>query len=264
MSKLIRDNKNILNLLANKAYPYQDIVETRVLVHYYTSDGLACFRTAFLLYLKTTRDMYTWVESKQNLFYCLDTSKLFRYSNLVELGIGGSTKFNSSGFSGNLLNYIMTSICYSLNNTKIEDINRMLHFYGITGTEYNSFNGLCNDTHVYKAFETKLVDEVVFRSDKVIQDFFDEVELYKSIKDKLINGTMLPLMRYDTKTQNVYVPNVTNVYSLELMSRAGSGKDGRRILIVDNFINGRDNFSDRDRLFILSSNDYDIPLGGAF
>ena len=34
--------------------------------------------------------------------------------------------------------------------------------------------------------------------------------------------------------------------------------------LVDNFINGRDNFSNRDRLFILSLNDYDIPLGGAF
>lgn len=264
MSKLIRDNKNILNLLSNKAYPYGDTVGTSASVHYYTSEGLACFRASFLLYLKTTRDMYTWVESKNNLFYCLDTSKLFRYSNLVELGIHGSTKFNSNGFSGNLLNYIMTSIRYSLNSARIEDINRMLHFYGITDTEYNSFNGLCNDTHVYKAFETKLVDEVVFRSDKVVQDFFGEVKLYGFIVDKLFNGTMLPLMRYDTKTNKVYIPNVNNVNSLELMSRAGSGKDGRSIFAVDNFINGRDNFSNRDNLFILSINDYDIPLGGAF
>ena len=79
MSKLIRDNKNILNLLSNKAYPYGDTVGTSVSVHYYTSEGLACFRASFLLYLKTTRDMYTWVESKNNLFYCLDTSKFFRY-----------------------------------------------------------------------------------------------------------------------------------------------------------------------------------------
>lgn len=264
MSRLIRDNKNILNLLSNKAYPYEDTVGTDVSVHYYTSEGSACFRTSFLLYLKTTRDMYTWVESKNNLFYCLDTSKLFRYSNLIELGIHGSTKFNSNGFSGNLLNYIMTSISYSLKSAKIQDINRMLHFYGITGTEYNSFNGLCNDTHVCKAFETKLVDDVVFRSDKVVQDFFGGVKLYDFINDKLFNGTMLPLMRYDTKTNNVYIPNVTNANSIELMSRAGSGKDGRSIFNVDNFINGRDNFSSRDRLFILSLNDYDIPLGGAF
>ena len=264
MSKLIRDNKNILNLLSNKAYPYRGIVGTRVLVHYYASDGLACYRTAFLLHLKTTRDMYTWVESKNNLFYCLDTSKLFRYSNLVELGIEGSSKFNSNSFSGNLLNFVMNHIMLSLNNNKIEDINRMLHFYGITDTEYNSFNGLCNDTQVYKAFETKLTDEVVFRSERVFQDFFDEVKLYDFIKDKLFNGTMLPLMRYDTKTYNVYIPNVTSANSFELMSSAGSGKDGRRIFIVDNFINGRNSFSNRDRLFIISLNDYDIPLGGAF
>lgn len=264
MSRLIRDNKNILNLLSNKAYPYKDIVGTRVLVHYYTSNGLACYRTAFLLYLKTTRDMYTWVESKNNLFYCLDISKLFRYSNLVEFGIEGSTKFNSNSFSGNLLDFVMNHITFSINNTKIEDINRMLHFYGITDTEYNSFSGLCNDTHVYKSFETKLTDEVVFRSERVFQDFFDEVKLYDSIKGKLFNGTMLPLLRYDTKTCNVYIPNVTNANSFELMSRAGSGKDGRRIFVVDDFISGRDSFSSRDRLFIMSLNDYDIPLGGDF
>lgn len=62
----------------------------------------------------------------------------------------------------------------------------------------------------------------------------------------------------------IYIPNVTNANSIELMSRAGSGKDGRSIFNVDNFINGRDNFSSRDRLFVLSLNDYDIPLGGAF
>lgn len=33
MSRLIRDNKNILNLLVKKAYPYKDIVTTRVGVH---------------------------------------------------------------------------------------------------------------------------------------------------------------------------------------------------------------------------------------
>lgn len=264
MSKLIRDNKNILNLLSNKAYPYKDTVGTDISVHYYTSEGLACFRASFLLYLKTTRDMYTWVESKNNLFYCLDTSKLFRYSNLVEFGIHGSTKFNSNGFSGNLLNYIMTSIRYSLNSARIEDINRMLHFYGITDTEYNSFNGLCNDTHVYKAFETKLVDEVVFRSDKVVQDFFGEVKLYGFIVDKLFNGTMLPLMRYDTKSQKVYVPNRGDIVFVDFMSRTGDGKDGRDIFSVDDFLSGRINLKDNDLLHIVTINDYDIPLGGAF
>ena len=34
MSKLIRDNKNILNLLVKKAYPYVVMVGTRFTTHY--------------------------------------------------------------------------------------------------------------------------------------------------------------------------------------------------------------------------------------
>lgn len=264
MSRLIRDNKNILNLLSNKAYPYGDTVGTSVSVHYYTSEGLACFRASFLLYLKTTRDMYTWVESKNNLFYCLDTSKLFRYSNLVELGIHGSTKFNSNGFSGNLLNYIMTSIRYSLNSAKIEDINRMLRFYGITDTSYNSFYDFCNDIQVYKAFMTKLEEEVTLRTEQAVQNFFGEVRLAIPIKDRLINNTQLPLMRYDTKSQKVYTPKSDYIYNVDLMSRAGAGKDGRVIFSIDDVLSSRIGLTYFDLPSVVTDNDYDIPLGGAF
>lgn len=264
MSKLIRDNKNILNLLVKKAYPYVDMVGTRFTTHYYINKESACDKEVFSLRLKTTKDMYTWVEDKHNLFYCIDINKLFRYSNVCKLGVDGTTKFDSNDFNDKLLNFVMCNITYSLNRISIEDINRMLHFYGITDIDYNSFNGLCDDTQVYKDFETKLVEEVTLRSEKVVQDFFDEVKPHGFIKGKLFNGTMLTLMRYDTKTRNVYIPSVTNANSFELMSRAGDGKDGRRIFIVDDFISGRYNFSNRDRLFIISLNDYDIPLGGAF
>lgn len=264
MSKLIRDNKNILNLLVKKAYPYVDMVGTRFTTHYYINKESACDKEVFSLRLKTTKDMYTWVEDKHNLFYCIDINKLFRYSNVCKLGVDGTTKFDSNDFNDKLLNFVMCNITYSLNRISIEDINRMLHFYGITDIDYNSFNGLCDDTQVYKDFETKLVEEVTLRTKTVLQDFFDEVKPHDFIKGKLFNGTMLPLMRYDTKTRNVYIPSVTNANSFELMSRAGDGKDGRRIFIVDDFISGRYNFSNRDRLFIISLNVYDIPLGGAF
>lgn len=264
MSKLIRDNKNILNLLVKKAYPYVDMVGTRFTTHYYINKESACDKEVFSLRLKTTKDMYTWVEDKHNLFYCIDINKLFRYSNVCKLGVDGTTKFDSNDFNDKLLNFVMCNITYSLNRISIEDINRMLHFYGITDIDYNSFNGLCDDTQVYKDFETKLVEEVTLRTKTVLQDFFNEVKPHDFIKGKLFNGTMLPLMRYDTKTHNVYIPSVTNANSFELMSRAGDGKDGRRIFIVDDFISGRYNFSNRDRLFIISLNDYDIPLGGAF
>lgn len=66
---------------------------------------------------------------------------------------------------------------------------------------------LINDTHVYKAFMTKLEEEVVIKSEKAIQDFFDGVILNNTIKGRLFNNTKLPLMRYDTKSQKVYVPN---------------------------------------------------------
>lgn len=264
MSKLIRDNKNILNLLVKKAYPYVDMVGTRFTTHYYINKESACDKEVFSLRLKTTKDMYTWVEDKHNLFYCIDINKLFRYSNVCKLGVDGTTKFDSNDFNDKLLNFVMCNITYSLNRISIEDINRMLHFYGITDIDYNSFNGLCDDTQVYKDFETKLVEEVTLRTKTVLQDFFDEVKLFNTVKIKLINGTMLPLMRYDTKTGKVYVPISTNISYVELMSRAGSGKDGRKVFEVSELLNDRVSLIKDNVLFILSTNDYDIPLGGAF
>lgn len=264
MSKLIRDNKNILNLLVKKAYPYQDIVTTRVGVHYYIKEESSCFREVFLLHLKTTKDMYTWVEDKHNLFYCIDINKLMHYNNLRWIGLMGTNRFDSVGFSDNLLRNTMNSITSSLNITNLEAINRMLHFYGITDMDYESTQWFINDTYVYKAFMTKLEEEVVIKSNKAIQDFFDGVILNSRIKSRLFNNTKLPLVRYDTKSHKVYVPNRGEIVFVDLMSRGGSGKDGRDIFTVDDFLNGRFNFKDNDLLHIVTNNDYDIPLGGAF
>lgn len=264
MSRLIRDNKNILNFLVKKAYPYRDVVTTRVGTHYYITNGLACYREAYLLHLNTTRDMYTWVEDKHNLFYCIDINKLMRYNNLRWVGLMGTTRFDSVGISGELLRNTMSNITSSFNNTKLEAINRMSHFYGITDTSYNSFYDFCNDTQVYEAFMTKLEEEVTLRTEQVVQNFFDEVRLAIPIKGRLINNTHLPLMRYDTKSQKVHTPNNGYIYHVDLMSRAGFGKDGRDIFSVDDFLSGRINLKYNDLLHIVTDNDYDIPLGGAF
>ena len=258
------DNKNILNLLVKKAYPYKDIVTTRVGVHYYIKEESSCFREVYLLHLNTTKDMYTWVEDKHNLFYCIDINKLMWYNNLRWVGLMGTTRFDSVGISGELLRNTMNSITSSLNNTNLEVINRMLHFYGITDMDYESVQWLINDTHVYKAFETKLEEEVVIKSEKALQDFFDGVILNNTIKGRLFNNTKLPLMRYDTKSQKVYVPNRGDIVFVDFMSRTGDGKDGRDIFSVDDFLGGRTNLKDNDLLHIVTNNDYDITLGGAF
>lgn len=264
MSKLMRDNKNILNFLVKKAYPYRDVITTTFSVHYYVRDGLACRREAFRLHLKTTRDMYTWVEVKHNLFYCIDINKLMRYNNLRWVGLLGTTRFDSVGISGELLRNIMNSITSSFNNTNLEAINRMLHFYDITDTSYTSFYDFCNDTQVYEAFMTKLEEEVALRTEQVVQNFFGGVILHNTVKSRLLNNTKLPLLRYDTKSQKVYVPNRGDIVFVDFMSRTGDGKDGRDIFSVDDFLSDRLNLKYNDLLHIVTINDYDIPLGGAF
>lgn len=264
MGRLIRDNKNILNLLVKKAYPYRDVVTTRVGTHYYITNGLACYREAYLLHLNTTKDMYTWIEDKHNLFYCIDINRLMQYNNLRWIGLMGTIRFDSVGISGELLRNTMNSITSSLNNTNLEAINRMLHFYGITDTEYVSFIDFCNDTHVYEAFMTKLEGEVALRTEQVVQNFFGGVILHNTVKSRLLNNTKLPLLRYDTKSQKVYVPNRGDIVFVDFMSRTGDGKDGRDIFSVDDFLSGRLNLKYNDLLHIVTINDYDIPLGGAF
>lgn len=71
-------------------------------------------------------------------------------------------------------------------------------------------------------------------------------------------------MRYDTKSQKVYVPNRGDIVFVDFKSRTGDGKDGRDIFSVDDFLSGRINLKDNDLLHIVTINDYDIPLGGAF
>ena len=100
--------------------------------------------------------------------------------------------------------------------------------------------------------------------DVITTTFFDEIRLPIPIKDRLINNTNLPLMRYDTKSQKVHTPNNGYIYYVDLMSRAGSGKDGRVILSIDDVLRGRFGLAYFNLPSIATDNDYDIPLGGAF
>jgi hypothetical protein len=173
------------------------------------------------------------------------------YSNIIDSLVDNRSDINEGGLLRD-------------NKQILRKIEKQLHFYGITGMDYESVQWLINDTHVYKAFETKLEEEVVIKSEKALQDFFDGVILNNTIKGRLFNNTKLPLMRYDTKSQKVYVPNRGDIVFVDFMSRTGDGKDGRDIFSVDDFLSGRINLKDNDLLHIVTNNDYDIPLGGAF
>jgi hypothetical protein len=173
------------------------------------------------------------------------------YSNIIDSLVDNRSVISESGLLRD-------------NKQILRKIEKQLHFYGITDMDYESMQWLINDTHVHKAFETKLEEEVVIKSEKALQDFFDGVILNNTIKGRLFNNTKLPLMRYDTKSQKVYVPNRGDIVFVDFMSRAGDGKDGRDIFSVDDFLSGRINLKDNDLLHIVTINDYDIPLGGAF
>ena len=173
------------------------------------------------------------------------------YSNIIDSLVDNRSVISESGLLRD-------------NKQILRKIEKQLHFYGITDMDYESMQWLINDTHVHKAFETKLEEEVVIKSEKALQDFFDGVILNNTIKGRLFNNTKLPLMRYDTKSQKVYVPNRGDIVFVDFMSRTGDGKDGRDIFSVDDFLSGRINLKDNDLLHIVTNNDYDIPLGGAF
>lgn len=142
----------------------------------------------------------------------------------------------------------------------------MLKYYGITATEYRTLSDFSNDTDVYNAFKAKLQEEVMDKSDKCLRDFFDSVKLPKTIRDNLIHGSLLPVLRYNIKTQNVYIPMRKNIESVKLMSNTMNGKDERYVYSLDDIMKGNTAINYRKKLTLLirSNNHFDIPLGGAF
>ena len=53
MGNLIRDNKNILNFLVKKAYPYEDEMYVEIYYHYFIDTTVAHYREAIRLYFNT-------------------------------------------------------------------------------------------------------------------------------------------------------------------------------------------------------------------
>jgi hypothetical protein len=63
------------------------------------------------------------------------------------------------------------------------------------------------------------------------------VEFIQSIDKMLIDTCKLPLLRYDTISQYVYIPYYSYIYIVKLMSYKGSGKDYRHIVSVSDIVN---------------------------
>ena len=266
MGNLIRDNKNILNFLVKKAYPYEDEMYVEIYYHYYTSNNISSYREAVRVYLSTTHDMFKWVDNKNNLLYCIDMNKLVRYNNMSMIMIGDNRELIDSSFNGKLLKYIMGRIYKAFQSNTLSDINRMLKYYDITDTEYSALIDFSNDTDVYNTFKAKLTEEVMDKSDECLRDFFDSVKLPKTIRGNLIHGSLLPVLRYNIKTQNVYIPMRKNIESVKLMANTLSGEDEHYVYSLDDIMKGNTAISGRKKLTLLirSNNHYDIPLGGAF
>lgn len=263
MGNLIRDNKNILNFLVKKVYPYEDEMYVEIYYHYYTSNNISSYREAIRVYLNTTHDMFTWVDNK---IYCIDMNKLVRYNNMSMIMIGDNRELIDSSFNGKLLEYVIGRIYKSFQSDTLPIINRMLKYYGITNTEYSALIDFSNDIDVYNTFKAKLREEVMDKSDECVRDFFDSVKLPKTIRDNFIHGSLLTVLRYNIKTQNVYIPMRKNIESVKLMSNTVSGEDERYVYSLDDIMRGNTAISDRKKLTLLirSNNHFDIPLGGEF
>lgn len=141
----------------------------------------------------------------------------------------------------------------------------MLKYYGITNTEYSALIDLSHDIEVYNAFKIKLREEVMDKSDECVRDVFDNVKLPAMINGMLVQGSLLPLLRYNVKTQNVYIPMRGNIAIVNLMSNAMSGKEERYVYTLDEIMKGNTALrGGKMTLCIRSNNHFDIPLGDAF
>jgi len=180
--------------------------------------------------------------------------------------IGDNRELIDSSFNGKLLEYIIGRIYKSFQSDTSPIINRMLKYYDITDTEYRTLFDFSNDIDVYNILHSKLTEDVMDKSDECLRDFFDSVKLPAMINGMLIQGSLLPLLRYNVKSQNVYIPMRGNIGIVNLMANSMSGKDGRYVYTLDEIMKGNTAISGRKKLTLLirSNNHFDIPLGGYF
>ena len=239
----MRDNKSILNYLYNKVYPYQRDVIASVRVKYFVGD-IQVYVGDYHIGIKATEDMYSWVESGKNLLYCLDTSKL-EYYNVISYGLSHTDKCNSDVFSDDLFDDVYNNILKALNrryvsgessDSNLDILHRLLDSYNIN-MMYGSVQEFINDSTTSQILKHCMREHIIGDIVSSILRTLQNVEFISSIDKMMIDTFKLPLLRYDTISQYVYIPYYSYIYIVRLMSYKGSGKDYRNIVSVSDIVN---------------------------
>ena len=240
MKSLLRDNKSILNYLINKVYPYQRDVIVSVRVKYCLGDTIISTKD-YHIGISATEDMYSWVESGKNLLYCLDTSKL-EYYNVISYGLSHTEEYNSDVFSDDLFDDAYNGILKSLNRKHInveanlDILHRLLDSYNIN-MRYGSVQEFIGDSTTSQILKHCMREHIIGDIVSSILRTLQSVEFISSMDEMMIDTCKLPLLRYDTMSQYVYIPYYSYIYIVKLMSYKGSGKDYRHIVSVSDIVN---------------------------
>ena len=263
MKSLLRDNKSILNYLINKVYPYQRDVIVSVRVKYCLGDTIISTKD-YHIGISATEDMYSWVESGKNLLYCLDTSKL-EYYNVISYGLSHTEEYNSDVFSDDLFDDAYNGILKSLSrkyvggqssDSPLDILHRLLDSYNIN-MRYGSVQEFIGDSTTSQILKHCMREHIIGDIVSSILRTLQSVEFISSIDEMKIDTCKLPLLRYDTMSQYVYIPYYSYIYIVKLMSYKGSGKDYRHIVSVSDIVNNNipTNIKhlDRNMRLILSS-----------
>lgn len=239
----MRDNKSILNYLINKVYPYRRDVIVSVRVKYHLGD-IDIFTSDYHIGIKATEDMYSWVESGKNLLYCLDTSKL-EYYNVIFYGLSYKEDYNSDVFSDDLFDDAYSNILKALNrkyvggqnsDSPLDILHRLLDSYNIN-MRYGSVQEFIGDSTTNLILKHCMREHIMGDIVSSILQTLQDVKFISSIDKMLIDTFKLPLLRYDTISQYVYIPYYSYIYIVKLMSYKGSGKDYRHIVSVTDIVN---------------------------
>lgn len=243
MKSLLRDNKSILNYLINKVYPYHRDVIVSVRVKYCLGD-IVISTSDYHIGIKATEDMYSWVECGKNLLYCLDTSQL-DYSSVQFYGLSHTEEYNSDVFSDGLFDDAYSNILKALNrkyvggqniDSPLDILHRLLDSYSIN-MRYGSVQEFINDGTTSQILKHCMREHIIGDIVSSILRSLQHVEFISSIDEMLIDTFKLPLLRYDTMSQYVYIPYYSYIYIVRLMSYKGSGKDYRNIVSVSDIVN---------------------------
>lgn len=263
MKSLLRDNKSILNYLINKVYPYRRDAIVSVRVKYCLGDTVIS-TSDYHIGISATEDMYLWVESGKNLLYCLDTSQL-EYYNVISYGLSHTEEYNSDVFSDDLFDDAYNGILKSLNRkyvggqssvSPLDILHRLLDSYNIN-MRYGSVQEFIGDSTTSQILKHCMREHIIGDIVSSILRTLQSVEFISSMDEMMIDTCKLPLLRYDTMSQYVYIPYYSYIYIVKLMSYKGSGKDYRHIVSVSDIVNNNipTNIKhlDRNMRLILSS-----------